>query len=511
MSNAILESQATVDDQLDENSTSQLFVTFFVGQEAFAVDMSPVQEIIRIPDSVRVPLAPASLEGLSNLRGKVLPIISLRKIFGLDEKVADDTSRALVIDIGQPLGFLVDKVASVINVDKNNIEEVDGISSTIDCDLLNGVIKNVNGQSLIMLLNFDQIIKREFAEMSTLVNATATASNADVDVTSSENEDSDELQLVSFSVAGEEYAIDIINVQEIVQVPELITRVPNSATHVLGLMNLRERLLPVVSLRGLFNLPHKDIDERCRVVVISLGNNSIGIVTDSVSEVLRVPKDTVDQMPEFFTKNSELNDISQICKLDKGKRLVSIISAENMFHHQFVKTALESVNHMNVDEVEEFSDSDADDDEQIVVFRLAEGEFGVSIESVQEIVRVPDELTHVPKAPEFVEGLINLRGTVMPVIDQRKRLNLPSCERNDRQRIMVFILNGVRTGFIVDAVTEVLKVSKESIDVSPQLSGQQATLLNRVANLQKVGRMIQLIDTSYLIDDADAASLANIA
>jgi purine-binding chemotaxis protein CheW len=154
------------------------------------------------------------------------------------------------------------------------------------------------------------------------------------------------------------------------------------------------------------------------------------------------------------------------------------------------------------------ADVDADDDEQVVVFQLAAGEFGVAIESVQEIVRVPEELTHVPKAPPFVEGVINLRGSVLPVIDQRKRLGLPPIERNERQRIMVFMLGGVRTGFIVDAVTEVLKIPKNAIELAPSLSSEQTRLLGRVANLEKQKRMIQLIDPAHLVDEADKSKLA---
>ncbi len=73
------------------------FVTFFVGDEVFAVPMAPVREIIRVPDVVRVPLSPAGLEGLANLRGLVLPVISLRRIFHFPERAHDDATRALVI------------------------------------------------------------------------------------------------------------------------------------------------------------------------------------------------------------------------------------------------------------------------------------------------------------------------------------------------------------------------------------------------------------------------------
>jgi purine-binding chemotaxis protein CheW len=280
---------------------------------------------------------------------------------------------------------------------------------------------------------------------------------------------------------------------------------------VLGLMTLRERLLPLVSLRSLFNLPAKVLDESSRIVVIALGAAAVGVVTDSVSEVLRVPKNEVDAMPALLAKDGDMSDISQICRLNNGKRLVSIISADNMFSHSMVKEALKTVETMSDKRSENEEEIGSEDDEQVVVFHLAAGEFGVPIESVQEIVRVPEELTHVPKAPPFVEGVINLRGAVLPVIDQRKRLDLPPIARNDRQRIMVFLLAGVRTGFIVDAVTEVLKIPKTAIESSPKLSSVQSRLLGRVANLENQKRIIQLIEPAHLLDEADTHSLASIA
>ena len=83
---------------LTEESNVQQFVTFYAGGETFAVDMAPVQEIIRVPTVVRVPLVPDTLEGLANLRGKVLPIISLRRVFGFPEQEYNDATRAIVID-----------------------------------------------------------------------------------------------------------------------------------------------------------------------------------------------------------------------------------------------------------------------------------------------------------------------------------------------------------------------------------------------------------------------------
>lgn len=514
MTEEVLEQESTSaeEEAVQSVSDTRQFVTFLAGGEVFAVDMAPVQEIIRVPEVVRVPLAPRTLEGLSNLRGRVLPIISLRRTFGFEEQANDDATRAVVIDLGQPLGFVVDRVASVINVEPASIEGVSGIRSTVKSELLTGILKKVGGFEMVMVLDFAKLIAQEFAEIAALARSGASASmGSSAAAADDDDTDTDELQLVSFSVAEQEYAIDISSVQEIVQVPEKIVHVPNSPAHVLGLMTLRERLLPLVSLRSLFGLPARALDERSRVVVISLGAAAVGVVTDAVSEVLRVPGDVVDVMPALLARDGDLSDISRICRLDNGKRLVSIISADNMFRQSMVKDVLKTVADMDEGKRRNVDDEGgSDDEEQVVVFHLASGEFGVPIDSVQEIVRVPETLTHVPRAPSFVEGVINLRGSVLPVIDQRKRLDLPSIARNDRQRIMVFLLGGVRTGFIVDAVTEVLKIPKSAIETSPKLSAEQSRLLGRVANLERQKRMIQLIEPNHLIDAADAATLASL-
>jgi len=502
------------DGNVGQVSDIRQFVTFIAGNEVFAVDMAPVQEIIRVPDVVRVPLAPPTLNGLSNLRGKVLPIISLRRVFGFEELAHDDSTRALVIDFGQPLGFVVDRVASVVGVETSKIEGVGSIQGTVNTELLSGIIKDVGGHAMIMVLDFAKLIAQEFTEITSV---TKTASLSGGMATHSENDDdetSDELQLVSFDVAGQEYAITIEDVQEIVQVPETIVHVPHSESHVLGVMTLRNRLLPLVSLRRMFALPTQEADEHSRIVVVSLGAASVGIVMDSVNEVLRVAKSDVDAMPGLLAREGGMNDISEICRLDGGKRLVSIISAGNLFSHSAIKEALKTVDNQDDDnkrENVEVDDESNDDDEQVVVFRLDKEEFGVPIESVQEIVRVPDVLTHVPKAPPFVEGVINLRGAVLPVIDLRRRLGLPSVARSDRQRVMVFLIEGMRTGFIVDSVAEVLKIHKSAIEAAPRLSSEQGKLLARMANLEKQKRMVQLIAPAHLVESRELADLAKLA
>jgi purine-binding chemotaxis protein CheW len=147
------------------------------------------------------------------------------------------------------------------------------------------------------------------------------------------------------------------------------------------------------------------------------------------------------------------------------------------------------------------------DDLQFVVFRVAGEEYGAQIQTVKEIVRVPDKLTDVPTAPGLFEGIINLRGMVLPVVDMRTRFGTERAPRNDRQRIMVFEVRGKRVGFVVDSVIEVLRIHAKMIDQAPNLSKEQAEVIRSIANLEAQNRMIMLIEADGLLAEDAVASI----
>jgi purine-binding chemotaxis protein CheW len=515
------------DDDTGAGNANQ-YVTFAVAGEMFAVPMAPVQEIIRVPEVSCLPLAPAALDGLANLRGRVLPIINLRRLLGCPERENDDATRALVIHIGQPLGFVVDRVASVVTIEPDEVESADSIQSIVAADYLTGVIKrpraNGGGHDMLLSIDFARLIDGQFSQV--VASRRDTAGTPGVGATTSDrpaegDPASDELRLVSFAVADQEYALDIAEVQEIVQLPERVSELPGSPAHVLGVISLRQRLLPLVSLRTLFGLPRLDYAEQHRIVVTSLpGGLNVGLVTDSVKEVLSVPRAQADRMPGLLSADAQLQEFSSICRLDGGKRLVSIIATDKLLRMPAIEQALDAARRAGASQTDQGAqtmgaetneiDAVADDDMQVVIFRLGAEEFGVPIMSVQEIVRVPEALTRVPRTPAFVEGVINLRGTVLPVIDQRSRLGLPPIERNDRQRIMVYLLGGMRTGFIVDSVAEVLRIPRAHIVPAPAMSDEQSRLISRVANLEGAKRLVLLIEPAHLLQGGEMQAIEHI-
>jgi purine-binding chemotaxis protein CheW len=137
---------------------------------------------------------------------------------------------------------------------------------------------------------------------------------------------SDILQLVTFTLGTEEYAVDILKVQEINRMTE-IAKVPNAPTYVEGVINLRGRVIPVVNLRDRFGMTAKDRDSQSRIMIMDIQGLTIGLVVDSVSEVLRIPAATVDPTPAMATAMST-EFIIGIAKLED--RLIILLDLDKL-------------------------------------------------------------------------------------------------------------------------------------------------------------------------------------
>ena len=137
---------------------------------------------------------------------------------------------------------------------------------------------------------------------------------------------------------------------------------------------------------------------------------------------------------------------------------------------------------------------------QLVVFELAGEAYGVEIGVVREIITMP-KVTPVPQAPDYVEGVLDLRGRVVPVIDLKRRLGLPGAERGRETRIMVMEVDGRTVGCVVDAVTEVLNVTDDVVEPPPEtVTATAGSYLRGIAKL--ADRLIILIGPQTLLGDA---------
>ena len=154
---------------------------------------------------------------------------------------------------------------------------------------------------------------------------------------------------------------------------------------------------------------------------------------------------------------------------------------------------------------EEAIKSKVDELLQLVSFNIGSEEFGVDILKVQEINRMV-EITKVPQAPHYVEGVINLRGKVIPIVDLRKRFNLELKEYDKNTRIVVVDINGNILGMVVDSVSEVLRLPANTIEPPPEIvTGINSEYIKGVAKLED--RLLIFLDLSKVIDMGEIASL----
>ena len=146
---------------------------------------------------------------------------------------------------------------------------------------------------------------------------------------------------------------------------------------------------------------------------------------------------------------------------------------------------------------------------QLVGFRLGNEEYGIDILKVQEINRIAD-ITRIPQSPDFVEGVINLRGNVIPIIDLRKRFNMPEREHDRQTRIVVGEIDGRTVGLVVDAVSEVIRLPANTIEPAPKIvSKDQADYITGIGKLDD--RLLMLLDIDKILTVSDKDKLFEMA
>ncbi|CAN5746513.1 chemotaxis protein CheW [soil metagenome] len=472
------------------------FLTFRSGGELYALPAGQISEVIRLPGVARVPQAPKGLLGLANLRGSVLPVASLRGLLGSEATEAPG-SRAIVLDDAAPVVLAVDSVEALVNIDTHRIETRQSALAAKSGEPLNGAFAADGKNGIAKILDIAALIGAAFTQQS---RARATRGLADLPrAEKAESTARDDRQmLVTFDIAGQEYAFALDVVQEVLDAPESFAALPDSESLVLGVSPFRDTLLPVLSLRGLLGFPVGARDGREKVVVAKVGGALVGLLADRMRAIFPADIALIEKIPPVLAARAGGEaKISAIYRGDQGRRLVSLLSPERLFRED----VMQRLKSMGASAVQPETDSarSGGEDRQFVVFRLGDDEFGLPIEAVEEVARVPDQITRLPRTPKFLEGVVNLRGEVLPVVDQRRRFDMPLLERQGARRLIVVRTERHKAGLIVDSVSEVLRFASDAIEPSPNLTNEAVRLVAGVINLEASGRIVLLLDPAELL------------
>ena len=459
---------------------------FRIGEARLAVTASSVTEVVRRPRLTRVPHAPPSLLGLTQLRGATVPVVSLARLMGAEEGPETPRSRLLLLDAGEPLAVAVDEVGAV-STGSGGLAAAAG----------QAVLEGPDGGTLIDIM---ALVRRDLAAS---LGRGARQSAGGPEAASTGETRAPRVALMTFELADQAYALPLEQVAEVLVMPQRLSVLPGADAAMLGVLAHRGGLLPIVSLRSLLGLPDP-AGTGAQMVVARLGAAAIGFVVDRLGAILRVAPEAIAPTPSLFNRGAGEAQIHSICRLEDGRGLVSMLSAERLFRSETVAQILTEA-HQEVEDMSSGQTSRAV--EQIVVFTLGEEAYGLPIAAVEEVLRMPDRLTRVPRAPAFIEGVINVRGRVVPVIDQRRRFGAEGAA-SDKRRLLVASVDGRPAAFVVDSVNEIVQAPAASISRSSELTADAARLFDRVINLELDGRIILVIDPKELLDRAERDLLA---
>jgi purine-binding chemotaxis protein CheW len=438
-------------------------VTFLLKDEEFGFDIMSVQEIIRLPKMSKLPHTPDYIEGVSSLRGTVLPIFDIRTRFGMKREEHTDRSRVLVIDIeGKRTGLLVDGVRQVTRVGRNEFEPPPAAIRNETADYIDGVVKLDNGARIIIALDARRVctlgnkngVGDAVAEAIAKSSAThsgkkpkdtpsgkaqvkeALSNSKEVQVKGGEVR-----QLVSFQIGVEEFAFPMEHVREILRV-QTPKEVPGAPEHLLGVLTVRGQILPIVDLRRLLRQTSfaADLVAACRLA------------------------STQYQAWLAQCAASESADMHGVTAA--AEQLRTWLSAFNSSSQSLTET-LAKARGLN---------------EHVTKQAGAAASSGLDAKGLEALKKdivasAQASVAALHKFEEQVEGSIH-----------------------EDQRIIVVDSNGFQLGLVVDHVNEVLGVQDDAIEAPPNIAHEQGLSLSGIAKLDNGNRLILLLATGSLLD-----------
>ncbi len=476
------------------SASAEQVLTFFLGGERFAAATSDITEVLRRPRMVRVPNGPHSLLGLAGLRGAPTPVISLARLLERPDRPSAN-SRLLVLKGEQPIGLEVDRVGGLATVP---VEAGPGPGRQGF-----GRLYVAEGEAL-RLLDLDGLLRETFAAGLGARSSTAhDAGDAD-DAQQAEAE----IALLGFDLAGQLFGLPLDEVQEVLQAPSDIAALPQSDDAALGVIRAQDRLLPLVSLHHLLGL-QAEPQRAGRVVVVRIGDSEVGLAVDRLQAIVRLPVSTIDPAPAVLNRAEGEAQVQSIGRMPGGGALMAILSGARLFRDEKLMQILDDGRDGGAAAQAAPAPRAL---ERFLVFRLGAEEYGLPLGAVDEVARLPDRLTRIPKAPAFIEGVINLRGRVVPVVDQHSRFGSEQTagEGDGRRRVVVVTVDDRPVGFIVDAVSEIVSLAPDQIEATPSLTAGAGELFSRVASLDDGARLILLIEPRELLDRVERDLLASV-
>jgi purine-binding chemotaxis protein CheW len=301
---------------------------------------------------------------------------------------------------------------------------------------------------------------------------------------------------VTFAIGVQTFALPLDAVDEVLRLPPKIAAVPNAEAMVLGSMDLRGALLPLLMLAPLLALPGEALSAKSRVLVVRIGEQRVGFVVDALGAVLRVPVGTIDPVPIVLTRGEAEARIQAVCRLGEG-RLVSVLAAEHLLRDDITARLFKGSSARR-----KVAQAQVEPTEPFVLFKIGDAIFGLPSFAVEHVGTLPSKLARIPGSAGFVRGAMPWRGEAIPVVDQSKRFGAVTASAA-RPRVVIVAMGSLRAAFAVDAVIGLHGIAQSTLRTIPEAGGVETRLFDRVSTGEDPQQLTLLLDPEQLLDGTE--------
>ena len=460
-----------------DKARPEIFGSFFLGTSEFALAVGNIQEVVNPPEKLSpMPLAPDYLLGIFNLREMIVPVVDLRKLLHLEDLASSkDLRKIAIVELeGALVGLLFDRTGEVF---RNRVEDRSDFEYTgttkRELNVISGAIKLDEGKRIVQLLNPAALISLESVPRPNSQKGRKLSGSG------SRSHEGGRKQCISFVVGPSQCAFDIDCISEIIKVQKIQSSA--LATGVcLGMITLRGDLVPVVDFPRLLGYEAAKSDEALgderRIVVMKLGDEKFGLLVNSVQNIVTYYADDLLPVPVLSKHKAQ---IFKGCLSRPGVGDVMVLAHD----HVLSNSEVIEITHGHSKIYQSSSARGLETKKRghrktYITFKL-DGLFAVGIEDIGEIIDFPKDLLHPPGLPEHVEGMLNLRGQVLPIVDARDLYAMKQGDSALHRKVMIFTRRSERFGLVVDSVENILTFSdEERLKLPDSLSKQSSTSLN---------------------------------
>ena len=438
-----------------ENKRWEIYGSFLSDGAEFAINAHELQEVVRYEKAMAsVPLSPAYFLGIFSLRDSIIPVINLRALLGQTQVTESDENCIAIIHVeGVRIGLLFDSTSEVLRVTPSQLKHFDYAGEETSTPV-SGTISMENGERLVQILNAHKFINLDQIPIN--------KSHSTADEHSSRTRAKS--KCITFYSSGILYGFRIDAIREIIVEPEIIVSGIRSKT-CLGQAELRGTNFPVIDFARLCNGDKGSGDSaEKRVIIANIGDQPVGFMVDGVDSIIEYYLDTLQLLPQF---NSTDGLFCQGCISGEGHSDISMVDHEKLYSVPEVTAPVGAIAEGNAYKMRAATAEQAAHTPQTYLVVQVDFGFALPVESIIEIIEVPEKIIPIARCPSFVEGMFNLRKLLVTIVDLRALYDFPAGKHSENQKLVIVKSHGNYIALQVDAVVDIFTTKPGSVHEAP--------------------------------------------